>query len=276
MMIDFEQLDEENGYDADPDAPICFCDPNESPLGAGNQGTVSLKTRPDGTLVAVKAFHGPNAVKDYKNESMKMGCLKGCGYVPEILAANDEALEIEMEFLPFGTLQDFLHFLQDFGRQSFFSMRLEKAIQFVRCVAYFHYLGILHCDLTPENILMHPHGVKVCDFALSGVQVGNRFYADPTRKVRPESDIFSIGLVLLEIFGFNPVKTPTIYETRRSSLSALFPPSFSPCSSSPPAKPLLIELRDVVERCLSTEVERRPSAKGLLEELEGMRVRWCM
>ena len=84
---------------------------------------------------------------------------------------------------------------------------------------------------------MDKHHIRVCDFALSGkrlgffpshfspllyfsdnITTGMRQYADPTYQLRPESDIFSLGLVLQELFGMKPVPCASVIYTSRPPL----------------------------------------------------------
>jgi len=96
------------------------------------------------------------------------------------------------------------------------SRRLEVATEFCQGVEHAHEHGIVHRDLKPANIFLADNGgVKILDFGLarpmtsqltqSNMLMGTINYMAP-EQVRGEradqrSDIFSLGVVLYELFG---------------------------------------------------------------------------
>ncbi len=106
-------------------------------------------------------------------------------------------------------------------------------------------LGIVHCDVSPQNVLLSYEGeVKVTDFGIAkarGVleqnledtrtrQLHGKFgYMSPEQArgepVDARSDIFSLGVVLYELLaGVNPFSAPTTFETLRRVQACEFPP----------------------------------------------------
>jgi serine/threonine-protein kinase len=97
-----------------------------------------------------------------------------------------------------------------------FSRRLEVALEICDGVEHAHAHGIIHRDLKPANIYLAENGgVKILDFGLarpvasqlthSNMLMGTINYMAP-EQVRAEradqrSDIFSLGVVLYELFG---------------------------------------------------------------------------
>ena len=149
----------------------------------------------------------------------------------------------------------------------------DKAIEIARqlCagLAASHEIGVLHRDLKPANIMIDGRGrARITDFGLAGmaggfggaeVRSGTPAYMAPEqlggREVSVRSDIYSLGLVLYELFTGKPAfKATTTDELQRLQ------------SSSTPSSPSsLVEGFDpvverVILRCLEADPARRPSS----------------
>src|SRR5246127_2047032 len=91
---------------------------------------------------------------------------------------------------------------------------LEIARQICAGLAAAHEHGIIHRDLKPANIMLDGRGrVRITDFGLAGIaaeiggadaRAGTPAYMSPEqfagRELTPKSDLYSLGLVLYEIF----------------------------------------------------------------------------
>jgi hypothetical protein len=156
---------------------------------------------------------------------------------------------------------------------------LEIARQLCAGLAAAHAKGVLHRDLKPANIMLDGRGqVVVTDFGLAGlvdqipgsdVRSGTPAYMAPEqlegREVNAKSDVYSLGLVLYEIFtgkrAFSVESLPELVRVR---------------SESAPSKPstLVKDLDPVVERvilrCLEADpANRMSSAMSVAAALPG-------
>ena len=128
---------------------------------------------------------------------------------------------IATEFIKGETLRDRMN-----GEPLKLRETLEITLQVAAALGAAHEAGIIHRDIKPENIMIRDDGlVKVLDFGLAklsgvpnesvdttlpqfntqpGVVVGTVAYMSPEqargRKLDPRSDIFSLGIVMFELF----------------------------------------------------------------------------
>jgi serine/threonine protein kinase len=141
---------------------------------------------------------------------------------------------------------------------------LEIARQLCAGLAAAHAKGVLHRDLKPANIMLDGRGqVVVTDFGLAGlvdqipgsdVRSGTPAYMAPEqlegKEVNAKSDVYSLGLVLYEIFtgkrAFSVESLPELVRVR---------------SESAPSKPssLVKDLDPVVERVILRCLEPDPA-----------------
>ncbi len=94
----------------------------------------------------------------------------------------------------------------------------DKAVEISRQICYglqaIHNAGILHRDLKPANIIIDSQGkTRITDFGIAGLEkdvqgaesrIGTPAYMSPEqiagKEVTTQSDIYSLGLLLYEIF----------------------------------------------------------------------------
>jgi serine/threonine-protein kinase len=181
---------------------------------------------------------------------------------------------ISMEYIRGEDLADLLRRI---GR-----LPSDKVVQIARQIcnglAAAHARGVLHRDLKPGNVLLDEHGVaRLTDFGLAGlaeelrgaqVREGTPAYMAPEqlagREVSVRSDIYSLGLVLYELFtGQSPFRARTLPELIQERES-----------SAPVSPSSLVALDPIVERvilrCMETQPARRPaSALAVAASLPG-------
>lgn len=149
--------------------------------------------------------------------------------------------------------------------------------QVARALAAAHAMGIVHCDIKPENLMLRPDGVaKVMDFGLArDIALTNSTVspaAGTLRYMSPEqsqghlptcaSDIFSLGIVLYELStGTHPFERGSIFET----LKALNQESPDAASTRNPRLPPSLDA--LFMAMLAKNPEDRPTATAVANTL---------
>ena len=133
-------------------------------------------------------------------------------------------------------------------------------------IAAAHQRGIVHRDLKPANIMLDDEGrVRVMDFGLAivgtadNVRAGTPAYMAPEQllghEVSTRSDIFSLGLILYELFtGRRAFTATTIAELQLQHQNRSTPPPSTIISAMDPS------IERAILRCLEPDPQRRPSS----------------
>ena len=160
----------------------------------------------------------------------------------------------------------------------------DKALQIARqlCagLAAAHESGILHRDLKPSNVMIDGDGnARILDFGLSGltdefrddeIVAGTPAYMAPEqfegKAVTARSDIYSLGLVLYELFtgkrAYDASTLGELMKLRRSDTTPTTPTSI--------VKDLDPVIERVIERCMEKDAAKRPvSALQIAAALPG-------
>nr|XP_027071314.1 probable LRR receptor-like serine/threonine-protein kinase At1g06840 isoform X1 [Coffea arabica] len=209
-------------------------------VGQGGYGTVHRGTLADNTIVAVKrAKEGSlQGQKEFLTEIELLSRLHHRNLVSLLGYCDEEGEQMLVyEFMPNGTLQDWLSVAQFFhvtaktGKTLNFGARLHIALGAAKGILYLHTEAnppIFHRDVKASNILLDSKlTAKVADFGLSRLAPvvddegalpeyvstfvkGTPGYLDPeyflTRKLTDKSDVYSLGVVFLEILtGKQPI-----------------------------------------------------------------------
>ena len=150
--------------------------------------------------------------------------------------------------------------------------RIAERIALVLALA--HERGIVHRDVTPENVLLTPEGPKLIDFGIAALdgEVGderlNDFgtppYVAPERlrgvTADPAIDVYGLGVMLFEMFTGHlpyPERTWEALEVVRR----IGPPPAPEVPGLPP------ELARLCQSCLSQDPRERPGAQQAAEIL---------
>ena len=144
---------------------------------------------------------------------------------------------------------------------------IDVARQLCAGLAAVHERGVLHRDLKPANIMLDEHGeVRITDFGIAALATeenremsGTPAYMSPEqldgRELTPKSDIYSLGLVLYEVFtGKKAFEASNLQELLRLRRSDSTPTS--PAEYVPELDPLI---ERVIFRCLERDPAKRPA-----------------
>ena len=154
---------------------------------------------------------------------------------------------------------------------------LDIARQLCAGLAAAHAKGVLHRDLKPANIMLDGRGqVVMTDFGLAGltgqiadIRSGTPAYMAPEqlagKEVTAQSDLYSLGLVLYEIFtGKRAFTAEALADLVRGGTAS------SPSKPSSVVRDLDPAIERVILRCLEPEPRLRPaSAVSIIGALPG-------
>ncbi len=152
---------------------------------------------------------------------------------------------------------------------------LELARQICAGLAAAHERGVVHRDLKPANIMLDGNGrIRITDFGLAGsagevLRAGTPAYMAPEQlagaEVTPRSDIYSLGLVLYEMFtGRRALEGSNVAELiARREQDGVTQPSAIVTALDP-------AIDRAIMRCLQREPAQRPaSALAVAASLPG-------
>ncbi|RRT40792.1 hypothetical protein B296_00043447 [Ensete ventricosum] len=190
-------------------------------LGEGGFGAVYKGVLASRTMVAVKQLEGiEQGEKQFRMEVATISSTHHLNLVRLIgFCSEGRHRLLVYEFMKNGSLDSFL-FSGDSSRKLTWATRFSVAVGTAKGITYLHEECrdcIVHCDIKPENILLDENNnAKVSDFGLAKLVNpkdhrqrtltsvrGTRGYLAPewlaNLPVTSKSDVFSYGMVLLEI-----------------------------------------------------------------------------
>jgi serine/threonine protein kinase len=247
-------------------------------IGVGGMARVHCGTDTVlGRTVAVKVFRldaDPTQIGRIENESRALAAVQHPGLVSVYDAGTwtrEDGVQVPflvMEFVDGPTLAECC---------ADGSLDVEQVVEIgadlAEALAHVHDRGIVHRDVKPANILLSAERrPKLTDFGIArlvdsarhtqtGMLVGTAAYLSPEqvqgRDVGPATDIFALGLVLLEAVTGRREYQGNSVETALARLERL------------PAVPddLPVPLRRLLARMTAAEPENRPTATQVAESL---------
>ena len=239
-------------------------------VGRGGMGIVyKARDRQTADLVAVKVIHPSVAadsvlVERFRNELLLARRITHRN-VCRVFDLNqfDGVAVISMEFVEGRSLRDMLREME--------SMSTRQGLKIVRQIAAglgeAHAQGVVHRDLKPENILVARDGtVKIMDFGIArladsrvtatGQLLGTPAYMSPEQAegmpADARSDIYSLGLVMYEMFCGRPAftaETPVAFVAKHARELPVPPRAIE--------ADLPLRIDDAIRRCL----EKNPAGR---------------
>jgi serine/threonine-protein kinase len=181
------------------------------------------------------------------------------------IAESDGVHFISMEYISGENLKSLLHRIGRIPADK----ALEISLQLCAGLSAVHAQGILHRDLKPANVMLDENGqVKLTDFGLAcktesvskrDISAGTPAYMSPEQVIGKEvtvrSDIYSLGLILYEIFNGKPAysaQSPAELIQQKTGASII--PPFDDTLHIDPA------IQEIICRCLDRNPEDRPDS----------------
>ncbi|EHA8590300.1 rust resistance kinase Lr10-like [Cocos nucifera] len=194
-------------------------------IGQGGFGGVYKGKLDNGCLVAVKVLNSSKGNgREFFSEVISLGCTYHVNIVSLVGFCLEGATRILIyEFMANGSLEKFIYTEKQIRPSLNWEKLLEIAIGIARGLEYLHHgsnIGILHFDIKPHNILLdkdfHPKisdfgRAKLCrpaDSIISMVRargtvgyIAPEVFSKKSRGVSSKSNVYSYGMVLLEMVG---------------------------------------------------------------------------
>ena len=200
------------------------------------------------------------------------------------IGETDRHRFIAMEFVEGASTQ---HVAQQYGGRLPVPFAFEKMREAADALRLADSLGICHRDIKPANLLLTSSGVlKVTDFGLAA-QVdaggigqalahqieGTPFYMGPEQWAgatpTPATDVYSLGCTFYHLLtGSRPYPASEFYGSMQAHCHSPVPDART---LVPEADPTFAEL---LKRCMAKLPQDRPSAAGIVEQLDALLLRW--
>ncbi|MED6158398.1 hypothetical protein PIB30_032375 [Stylosanthes scabra] len=261
-----------------------------------NNNTVAVAVKKPSSLQESSLHRHDDNSNKLQNEIRVLSILRKSPHVLNLLGTSRDSFDnkvMVMELLPNGSLHDWLHGSR--RPPPSWTKRVEIAMQISRAVQFLHEgkPTVIHRDIKSTNILFDSEmNAKLGDFGLA-VMVGTVIesavsqpagtigYIDPSytssAKLSPKNDIFSLGVVLLEIISgrkaIDVSKTPaSLVEWAVPLLESKVVGVKEICDGRVALPAFMAgavgEIVRLAGRCVSEKEEDRPCAREVVMRME--------
>ncbi|XP_020228969.1 G-type lectin S-receptor-like serine/threonine-protein kinase SD2-5 [Cajanus cajan] len=268
-------------------------------IGEGGFGSVYLGVLEDETQLAVKKLEGVGqGAKEFKAEVSIIGSIHHVHLVKlKGFCAEGPHRLLVYEYMSRGSLDKWIFKNSENTFLLNWDTRYNIAIGTAKGLAYLHEeceVRIIHCDIKPQNVLLDDNfTAKVSDFGLAKLMSreqshvfttlrGTRGYLAPewitNYAISEKSDVFSYGMLLLEIVGGRKN-----YDQWEGAEKAHFPSYVFRMMEEGKLKEVLDPKIDIDEKdervvvalkvalwCIQDDVNLRPSMTKVTQMLEGL------
>lgn len=217
-------------------------------LGKGTYGSVRVSKG-----LAVKKFHD---IRHMIQEYVVGSYLDNARNIVRIHEVDFEKLKMGMELYQ----MNLRHWMEDNYDKSKTNDRYFILHEILVGLYEIHSRGLTHGDIKPGNILINDKPLKVAIGDLGFVSL-NRYakvrytakvYRDPKIRQNPSHDLFSLGVLMLELFGKIKIREVCNYEELKSIAKERIKSN---------------SLRSIISSLVDSNTRNRPSVKELLADI---------
>jgi hypothetical protein len=268
-------------------------------IGEGGFGSVYLGLLENETQLAVKKLEGVGqGAKEFKAEVSIIGSIHHVHLVKlKGFCAEGPHRLLVYEYMARGSLDKWIFKNSENTLLLTWETRYNIAIGTAKGLAYLHEeceVRIIHCDIKPQNVLLDDNFMaKVSDFGLAKLMSreqshvfttlrGTRGYLAPewitNYAISEKSDVFSYGMLLLEIIGGRKN-----YDQWEGPEKAHFPSYVSRMMEEGKIREVIDQKIDIDENdesvvtalkvalwCIQDDMNLRPSMSNVVQMLEGL------
>ncbi|KAK7369071.1 hypothetical protein VNO80_11105 [Phaseolus coccineus] len=265
-------------------------------VGKGRLGTVYAGVQENGELVAVKRIHPvlvlSNAGLGFSSALKWLSSVQHPNIVP-IIGFSEAPGErvIVMEFVRMMSLEFYLHQNVNGASLLDWNKRIRIAAGAARGLQYLHEVAtpnIIHGRVKSSNVLIDINFCpRICDYGLDFLAPGEKrelvgyvddeYWNERGGGASKESDVYGLGIVMLELLSGRGCKEGVIAERGLGLIKALsFGEFLDPRLVIPSDMKPLIRLAKVASACVGNSRKCRPSIEQVRTILNNLEMEVCI